>query len=102
MVVIVFRSRLRNGIDEQELGKIGSRMYEIASSMPGFISYKDFAAQDGETVTIVEFESPEALAAWREHPEHKAVQQRGRKEFFAQYHIQVCTPLRDYAFKRDT
>ncbi|HVJ24719.1 MAG TPA: antibiotic biosynthesis monooxygenase [Burkholderiales bacterium] len=102
MVVIVFRSRLRNGIDEQELGKIGSRMYEIASAMPGFISYKDFAAQDGETVTIVEFESPEALAAWREHPEHKAVQQRGRKEFFAQYHIQVCTPLRDYAFKRDT
>jgi heme-degrading monooxygenase HmoA len=101
MVVIVFRSRLRSGIDEQELGKVGARMYEIASAMPGFISYKDFASQDGENVTIVEFESPETLAAWREHSEHKAAQQQGRDEFFAEYHIQVCTPLRDYAFKRE-
>jgi len=98
MVVIVFRARLRKGIDEQELAKVGARMYEIAASMPGFISYKDFAAADGENVSIVEFESPETLRAWREHPEHKVAQQRGRDEFFAEYHIQVCNPLRDYSF----
>ena len=23
-------------------------------------------------------------------------QERGRREFFAEYHIQVCTPMRDY------
>jgi heme-degrading monooxygenase HmoA len=44
------------------------------------------------------FESAETLAAWREHPEHKAVQQRTRNEFFSEYRIQVCTPLRDYRF----
>ncbi len=98
MVVIVFRARLRKGIDEQELANVGARMYEIAASMPGFISYKDFAAADGESVSIIEFESAETLRAWREHPEHKAVQQRGRDEFFAEYHIQVCSPLRDYSF----
>ncbi|MDQ3813683.1 MAG: antibiotic biosynthesis monooxygenase [Armatimonadota bacterium] len=103
MVVIVFRSRLRDDMSEdvgRDLEQVGMRMYELASSMPGFISYKDFVAEDGENVSLVEFESLETLAAWREHPEHKIAQQRGRSEFFASYHIQVCTPVRDYAFER--
>jgi heme-degrading monooxygenase HmoA len=100
MVVIVFRSRLRNDLPE-DFEQVGQRMYEIASSMPGFISYKDFKAEDEEYVSIVEWESLETLAAWREHPEHKITQQRGRSEFFASYHIQVCTPVRDYAFAQE-
>jgi heme-degrading monooxygenase HmoA len=98
MVIIVFRARLRPDVDQQALVQLGQRMYELASSMPGYISYKDFAAGDGENVSIIEFESHETLAAWREHPEHKAAQQRGRDEFFSEYHIQVCTPVRDYRF----
>ena len=65
-MVVVFRTRLRQGIDERQLGDLGEAMYAIAASMPGFLSYKDFAAADGENISIVEFESPEALAAWRE------------------------------------
>jgi heme-degrading monooxygenase HmoA len=98
MVVIVFRTRLKHGIDEQALTAMGERMYEIASAMPGFISYKDFTAADGENVSIVEFASQEALAVWRDHPEHKEVQERGRQDFFADYQVQVCSPLRSYRF----
>jgi len=29
-------------------------MHELATRMPGFISYKDFASADGEGVTIVD------------------------------------------------
>ena len=97
MIVIVFRSRSKPGIEEA-VGPVGERMYSLATTMPGFISYKDFTAEDGESVTIVEFESLETLRAWREHPEHLATQERGRKEFFSEYHIQVCTPVRDYRF----
>jgi heme-degrading monooxygenase HmoA len=93
MVVIVFRSRLRPGV-ENEIAETGQRMYELASSMPGFISYKDFVAEDGENVAIVEFESLETLAAWRDHVEHKVVQEQGRDTFFTEYRIQVCTPVR--------
>jgi heme-degrading monooxygenase HmoA len=86
---------------EQEMGEVAARMYELVSRMPGFISYKDFGAEDGEYVSIVEFDSLEALGAWRNHPEHKLAQERGRKDFFAEYHIQVCTTVRDYSFKWD-
>jgi heme-degrading monooxygenase HmoA len=98
MVVVVFRARLKPTADQTALVQLGQRMYALASSMPGYLSYKEFAAEDGETVAIVEFESLETLAAWRKHPEHEVVQQRGRDEFFLEYHIQVCTPVRDYRF----
>lgn len=98
MVVVVFRARLKPKLDQAALAQLGERMYELASSMPGFISYKDFAAEDGENVSVIEFDSLETLAAWRNHPEHKAAQERGRKEFFAEYRIQVCSPVRDYRF----
>jgi heme-degrading monooxygenase HmoA len=101
MVVVVFRSRSRAGA-EAEMTKEGERMYAIASAMPGFVSYKDFIAEDGEVATIVEFDTLEHLAAWRDHPEHKRVQARGRNEFFAEYRIQVCTTERDYSFRRAT
>jgi heme-degrading monooxygenase HmoA len=98
MVIIVFRARLRPDADQQALAQLGQLMYELATAMPGYISYKDFAAGDGESVSIVEFESLETLAAWREHPEHRAAQQRGRDEFFSEYHIQVCTQVRQSRF----
>jgi heme-degrading monooxygenase HmoA len=94
MVVVVFRSRLREGV-EQEIMKVGARMYELASSMPGFISYKDFAAEDGEGVAIVEFDSLENVTAWRDHPEHKEAQRQGREAFFSEYCIQVCELVRE-------
>ena len=101
MIVVVFRTRLRQGLDEaamRTLGGLGARMHQLATAMPGFISYKDFDASDGESVSIVEFESPETLLAWREHPEHKEVQRLGRERYFSSYSVQVCAPIRSYAF----
>ena len=45
-VVVVFRSRIRADADLQALEAAGMRMYELASAMPGFISYKDFEESD--------------------------------------------------------
>ena len=96
MIVTVFRVRLNPNVDDEELTQLDNRMLELASAMPGFVSYKNFVSEDGEGVTIVEFESLETQSAWRGHPEHKVAQARGREEFFAEYRIQVCTTVRDY------
>jgi heme-degrading monooxygenase HmoA len=98
MVVTIFRSRLRADADMAALEAAGMRMYELASAMPGFVSYKDYTAQDGESVSIVEFTDQASLLAWRNHPEHKLVQARGRAEFMSEYRIQVCESVRDYSF----
>ena len=98
MVVVVFRSRLREDANLEELAALYERMYTLVSAMPGFSGVKDFQASDGEAVSIAEFDTLEHMTAWREHPEHKAAQERGRQEFFKEYSIQVCTMVRDAHF----
>ena len=100
MIVTVFRSRLMPDVREEYL-VLAQRMNEIARTMPGYISHKGFFADDGERVTIVEFENEEGMCAWRMHPEHRAAQKKARESFYAEYSVQVCEVLRDSAFKRE-
>lgn len=95
MIVTIFRSRLRQEhVDEYE--KLAPRIEALARSMPGFVSIKTFTADDGERVSIVEFESQETHDAWRNHPEHREAQRLGHEKFYSEFRIQVCRVERDY------
>jgi heme-degrading monooxygenase HmoA len=94
MIVTIFRSRHNPGI-EQEYGPMAKHMGELARTIPGYISHKGFAAEDGERVTIVEFESEEALQEWRIHPEHARAKRRAVQSFYSSYKFQICTVIRD-------
>lgn len=102
MIVTVFRSRL-NPETQEEYGPMAKHMSELVRSIPGYISHKGFTAEDGERVTIVEFESEEALREWRIHPEHAKAKRRGIESFFDDYKIQICSVIRDRSWtkKRD-
>jgi heme-degrading monooxygenase HmoA len=97
MMVIVFRNRLNQGVDD-EYGVHASRVFEIAQRMPGFVSSKDFAADDGERCTVIEFASPEELLAWRMQADHDSAQEEGRRRYFEQYSLQVCELVRESRF----
>jgi heme-degrading monooxygenase HmoA len=101
MIVTVFRSRLMPGVREDYVALV-DHMVELASSMPGYISHKGFSADDGERVTIVEFESEEAQRAWRMHPQHRDAQRRGREIYYESYNIQICELKRESKFDRNT
>ncbi|MBM4257041.1 MAG: antibiotic biosynthesis monooxygenase [Deltaproteobacteria bacterium] len=94
MIVTVFRARVREDANLEELGKLTQRMLDIVQRMPGFIGQKDFQAEDGEGLTLVEFDTMENQIRWRDHPEHKAAQELGRKKFFKEYSVQVCELVR--------
>lgn len=89
MIVTVFRSRLAPET-EVEYKKVAMRMASLAQTMPGYISHKTFTADDGERVTIVEFESEEQMAVWSRHPEHLDAKKAGREKFFSAFKIHVC------------
>ena len=99
MIVTVFRARLLPGVRDEYVALV-NRMSELAATMPGYISHKGFFADDGERVTVVEFESEEGMRAWRTHPEHVQAQRKGRQIYYSEYHIQVCEVLREASFKR--
>jgi heme-degrading monooxygenase HmoA len=98
MIVVVFRSRLKPGLGE-EYGALVNRMTELAQSMPGYVSHKGYVADDGERVTVVEFENEEGLRVWRTNPEHLAAQKLARQKYYTEYHLQVCTLTRESKFK---
>ena len=100
MVLTVFRSRLRPEATPEYL-ELAPQMSALARSMPGYKSHKSFVAEDGERVTIVEFESEEAQRAWSQQAEHVEAKKRGRAAFYAEYSLQVCTVTRESRFSAD-
>ena len=94
-IVTVFRARLKPE-GRADYFEMAPRMGEIAKAMPGYVSHKVFTADDGERVTIVEFDSAEAQDGWRFHPEHVAAKARGRADFYSQYSIRICEVLRSH------
>ena len=90
MYMNVFRSRKRTGMDSQAYHADAERMVALARTQPGFLGYKTFSAEDGETVTISEWASEADARAWAGHFEHRAVQKRGRSEYYESYTVYSC------------
>lgn len=99
--VVVFRSRLRPGVDDVYDRRAGE-IYALAEQMPGLISARDYTAEDGERVAIIEFDTEANLLAWRDHAEHRRAQAQGRGEFYASYSIQICKVERSATFDQAT
>lgn len=97
MILTVFRSRLNEG-HRVEYDRHVAVTAALAEQTPGFLGHKMFVAEDGERVTLVEFESMESQRAWSLSAEHKAAAIAGRKGFYAEYQIQVCTVDRQSRF----
>lgn len=99
-IVTVFRSRLRDDAVDNGYPALADEMGERVESMPGFVEYKTFTAPDGERVTIAIFDSAEHQQGWREDPEHRKAQQRGRRDLYASYEISVCEEVSHRTFQR--
>ena len=95
--IIVFRSRLRDGVSSAYADHAG-RMYARAGAMPGFVASKNFTADDGERIAIVEWDGAAELAAWRADGPHAEAQELGRSRYYAEYRLDVCVPVRRTQF----
>ena len=101
MIVVLFSIRMRDDASVEEEEAESERMWKIVAAMPGFISYKSYAAEDGERIAVVRFESREALDEWKRQPDHRVVQERARQEFYREYWVQACETFREYRFTSD-
>lgn len=99
MIVTVFRSRLRDDGREAYFD-LAPRMAELARTMPGYRSHKVFVAEDGERLTLVEFEDEASQRAWSTQADHVTAKKQGRADFYAEYSLQVCEVLRESRFQR--
>jgi glutathione S-transferase len=76
-------------------------MVALAKKQPGFLGIESARGADGFGITVSYWDSLEAIKNWREHPEHRAVQARGRESYYARYDLRVCSVERGYRFDRE-
>ena len=93
MILTVFRSRIKEEA-RAEYAELASKIAALAETMPGFISRKAYVAEDGEKLTLVEFEDEESQRLWSMNVEHLAAKEIGRERFYSEYSVQICTVMR--------
>lgn len=97
-ILTVFRSRLRPEAAALGYQQLADDMERRARAMPGFVEFTTFTADDGERVSVVVFDDIDHHDAWRKDPEHRAAQQRGVEEFYAEYRITVAEVVRRHTY----
>ncbi len=94
-VVVLFRSRL-TGEDPEGYGAMADEMLARARSMPGFVDFRHYAAEDGERISVIWWESEELMRGWREDARHQLAQRLGRERWYASFEIDVAHVVRSY------
>jgi len=100
MFLVVFRNRKRADFDAAAYEADTKRMYRLAAAQPGFVSIKGYVAEDGETVSLSEWADEQSARAWGANEEHRAVQSKGRAQYYESYSLFACAEPRVHQFDR--
>ncbi|WP_095011404.1 antibiotic biosynthesis monooxygenase family protein [Tsuneonella mangrovi] len=90
MYLVVFRNRKRADMDADAYAADAAAMEALAAAQPGYLSFKSYTADDGEVVAISEWDSEASARAWGRIAEHRAVQAKGRADYYQSYTLFGC------------
>lgn len=97
MIAVIFEVEMREGRGQQYFDLAAELRPEL-EKVDGFISVERFESliNPGKYVSLSFWRDEEAVRRWREHLDHRAAQERGRREVFSRFRIRVAEVLRDY------
>lgn len=98
MYLVVFRNRKRADLDAAAYAADAAAMERLARAQPGYRSFKSYTAEDGQVVAMSEWDDERSARAWAGIAEHRAVQQRGRDAYYAEYTVFACDSPRVHHF----
>jgi glutathione S-transferase len=100
LYAVIFSSQL--SAETGGYSHVATRMVELASSMPGYVSHESARGDDGFGITVSYWDSLEAIANFRANFEHRAAQAAGKRQFYLAYDLRVARVERHAVFKRDS
>ena len=89
---------------KKEYLDIAASLRPLLDTIDGFISIERFESlyEPGKILSLSFFRDEEAVKTWRNLVEHRAAQEKGRNELFANYRLRIASVIRDYGMtKRD-
>jgi heme-degrading monooxygenase HmoA len=100
MIAVIFEVRPEPE-RRQEYLDIAAQLRPILERIDGFISVERFESlsEPGKLLSLSFFRDEAAVQAWRNTIGHRAAQQKGRAQVFADYRIRVAAVMRDYTLQ---
>ena len=95
---VIFTS-MRSGLDDEGYDRASIRMEQLAAEQRGFRAIESVRDADGLGITVSYWHTESDARAWKQHPEHLAIQHTGRDRWYRWYHVRVATVERDYRYE---
>jgi len=86
---VIFTSQRTEGHDA-EYEHTAARMEKLAETIPGYLGIESVRDTGGAGITVSYWQSEEAIARWRDHPDHLEAKALGRAEWYSQYELRVA------------
>ena len=96
-IAVIFLSQRRDN-DAQGYAQAAEAMEALAARQPGYRGVDSARGADGFGITVSWWADEASALAWRAHPEHAAIRERGRAEWYSAYEVAVAEVARSYAW----
>lgn len=94
---VIFTS-VRTAADDEGYQRAALRMLDRVREQPGFLGVESARGEDGLGITVSYWSSEEAILAWKQHPEHRAIRELGRSTWYRSCTTRVSKVERDYRY----
>ena len=97
MLVVIIEYELKPGVDA-EFATALEEMIDRVQGFDGYLGELPCRASQNENrrITISYWRDAEALKAWRLDPDHRRIQDLGRRDWLAWFTVRVLENVRDY------
>ena len=97
MIAVIFEVWPRPEHKQQYLD-LAAELRPILETIDGFISIERFESltEKGKILSLSFFRDEAAVAAWRNVPQHRKTQGKGRATIFEDYRLRIAGVIRDY------
>lgn len=92
---VIFSSK-RNDQGEAHYAAAAEAMFALVQQQPGFLGAESARAADGFGITVAYFDGEENIRRWRNHAEHAATRERGKREWYDHFEVRVAKVERAY------
>ena len=99
-IVVIFLSE-RTPEGDAGYGAAAEAMEQLAAAQPGYRGIDSVRGADGVGITLSYWADDASALAWKNHPEHKAIRDAGRADWYRRYEVVVAEVQRDYRWTKD-
>ena len=98
-IAVIFCA-LRTGGDEEGYQAAAKLMSALAAEQPGYLGQDNARSADGMGITVSYWRDDASAKAWRDHPEHAVIRERGRDQWYSAYTLHVARVERGYDWQK--